>query len=80
MFRFVLAQSKLHVVSSQEGLAKLTIPTWKKLRELWNEQYSEGHKWHYGNDRENRFSRDFYRRLLQFDVGVLDELIASPSR
>jgi hypothetical protein len=56
-----LAQSKLQVVSSQEGLAKLTIPTWKKLRELWNEQYSEGHKWHYGKDRENRFRRDFYR-------------------
>ena len=61
VFRFVVTRSKLQVVNREEGLAKLTIPTWKELREIWNEQYPEGHRWHYGKNREYRFSRDFYR-------------------
>lgn len=61
VFRFVVAHTQLQVVNGEEGLAKLTIPKWKALRELWNEQYPEGHKWYYGKNREHRFSRDFYR-------------------
>ena len=61
MFGFVVAHSHLQVVNEKEGLAKLTVPEWKKLRELWNERYPEGHEWHYYKEREHRFSRDFYR-------------------
>lgn len=61
LFEFVVDHSTLKIVESKEGLAKLTIPTWKRLRELWNEHYPKGHAWHYGEGREHRFSRDFYR-------------------
>ena len=61
VFRFVVAHSKLRVLNGEEGLAKLAIPEWKKLRELLNEQYPEGHAWHYLKKKEHRFSRDFYR-------------------
>ncbi len=61
VFRFVVVHSKLQVVNREEGLAKLTIPRWKELRELWNKQYREGHEWHYHKKKEHRFSRDFYR-------------------
>jgi hypothetical protein len=61
VFRFVVAHSKLQVVNREEGLAKLTIPKWKELRELWNKKYQEGHEWHYHKKKEHRFSRDFYR-------------------
>src|SRR5829696_2230045 len=61
VFRFVVAHTQLQVVNGEEGLAKLTIPKWKELREIWNEQYPKGHEWHYDNNREHRFSRDFYR-------------------
>ena len=73
LFRFVVRHSRLQVVNREEGLAKLTIPQWKELRELWNEQYPEGHKWHYGKNREHRFSRDFYRGQ-QTVVGTKDGL------
>lgn len=61
LFEFVVDHSTLKTVESKEGLAKLTIPTWKRLRELWNEHYPAGDAWHYGEGREHRFSRDFYR-------------------
>jgi len=61
VFRFVVVYSQLQVVSREEGLAKLTIPRWKKLREFWNKEYPEGHEWHYPKKKEHRFSRDFYR-------------------
>jgi hypothetical protein len=49
-------------VNTEVGLAKLTIPKWKELRELWNKKYQEGHEWHYHKKKEHRISRDFYRR------------------
>lgn len=61
VFHFVVSYSQLKVVHRKEGLAKLTIPGWKMLRELWNERYPEGHEWHYPKKKEHRFSRDFYR-------------------
>jgi hypothetical protein len=54
VFRFVVVHSKLQVVNREEGLAKLTIPKWKELRELWNKQYREGHEWHYHKQKEHR--------------------------
>jgi hypothetical protein len=54
VFRFVVVHSKLQVVNREEGLAKLTIPKWKELRELWNKQYREGHEWHYHKKKVHR--------------------------
>lgn len=64
LFEFVVEHSQPELVDENEDLAKLAIPAWKRLRELWNKHYPEGHAWHYGKKREHRFSRDFYRAQL----------------
>jgi hypothetical protein len=79
VFRFVVEQSKLEVVNREEGLAKLTIPKWKELRELWNKQYQEGHEWHYHKKKEHRFSRDFYRGQ-EAVIGTKDGLPGVPGQ
>ena len=74
-----MAHSKLEVVNREEGLAKLTIPKCKELRELWNERYPEGHEWHYHKEREHRFSRDFYRGQEAL-IGTKDGLPGVPGQ
>jgi len=70
LFRFVLAQSGVHIVKSPKlaGLlghwrARLSLPKWKELRKEWNERYPVGHAWHYGqkDPHAKLFRRDFVR-------------------
>jgi hypothetical protein len=79
VFRFVVEHSKLQIVNREEGLAKLTIPKWKELRELWNKKYQEGHVWHYHKKKEHRFSRDFYRGQ-EAVIGTRDGLPGVPGQ
>lgn len=79
LFEFVVEQSELEIVDKKEGLAKLTIPEWKRLRELWNQRYREGHAWHYGRKKEHRFSRDFYR-AQEAVIGTPHGLPGPPSK
>ncbi len=79
VFHFVVSHSTLQVVNEEEGLAKLVIPQWNKLRELWNKQHPEGDKWHYHKEREDRFSRDFYRGQ-EAVIGTGDGLPGVPSQ
>jgi hypothetical protein len=70
LFRFVLAQSRVHIVKKPKlaGLlghwrARLSLPKWKELRKEWNERYPVGHAWHYGQSDPHAklFRRDFVR-------------------
>jgi len=64
VFRFVLEQSEVRIVNSEEYLAKLALPKWKKMRRLWNERYHRGHDWHYYSSKDpdaRIFRRDFDR-------------------
>lgn len=70
LFRFVVDHSDLQIVNREENLAKLTMPSWKELRELWNERYPQNHEWHYGKDRAHRFSRDFLERGQEAVIGT----------
>ena len=79
VFRFVVEHSQLQVVNREEGLARLIIPKWNELRELWNEWYPEGHEWHYHKEREHRFSRDFYRGQ-EAVIGTMDGLPGVPGQ
>lgn len=46
-------------------------PPWRKLLKLWNERYSEGHKWRYKDARN--FQRDFNRAASVVSFPVTDE-------
>jgi hypothetical protein len=70
LFRFVVAQSDVHIVKKREmagllghGRARLRLPKWKELRREWNERYPAGHEWHYGqkDPHAKLFRRDFVR-------------------
>jgi len=70
LFRFVLAQSEVHIVKKPKlagfighWRARLALPKWKELRREWNERYPVGHAWHYGqkDPHAKLFRRDFVR-------------------
>ena len=70
LFRFVLAQSEVHIVKKPKlagflghWRARLSLPKWKELRRQWNEKYPAGHEWHYGqkDPHAKLFRRDFVR-------------------
>jgi hypothetical protein len=67
LFRFVVAQSNVHIVKKGGLLgrwrARLSLPRWKELRSEWNEKYPVRHPWHYGQrDPDAKvFRRDFVR-------------------
>jgi hypothetical protein len=58
VFRFVVDQIEIQLVNADEHLARLKLPSWRKMLELWNEQL-EHHSWRYKNVRN--FRRDFMR-------------------
>jgi hypothetical protein len=64
VFRFVLDQSEIRIVSREERLAKLELPKWRVMLRRWNEQHPRSDRWHYENPDETgvqRFQRDFVR-------------------
>jgi hypothetical protein len=59
VFRFCLGHSTTKTVNQAENLARLELPTWSYLRERWDETYLSGHAWHYGEEGNRNFRRDF---------------------
>jgi hypothetical protein len=59
VFRFVLDQSKIKIVSAKEYLARLEHPKWRQMLESWNKQFSEDDPWRYPDLRN--FRRGFDR-------------------
>jgi hypothetical protein len=59
VFRFVLDQSEIEIVNTEESLARLELPPWRKSMGSWNKQFSEGDPRCYSEVRN--FHRDFDR-------------------
>jgi hypothetical protein len=59
VFRFVVNQSEVRIVNSEEYLARLKLPPWRRMLENWNRQFSEGDPQRYPDVRN--FQRDFRR-------------------
>lgn len=59
VFRFVLRNCTVKTVDRKEHLARLEHPTWRSLRERWDDVYASEHTWHYGEDNFRNFQRDF---------------------
>jgi len=59
VYRFVVDQSEIQIVNAEEYLARLKLPSWRRMLELWNELLPEPHSWRYKNVRN--FQRDFRR-------------------
>jgi|SRR5215204_471930 len=59
VFRFVLDQSKINIVSTGKYLARLELPPWRQMLESWNKQFSEDDPRMYPDIRN--FRRDFDR-------------------
>jgi len=59
VFRFVVDQGEIQIVNAEEYLARLKLPSWRRMLELWNELLPEPHSWRYKNVRN--FRRDCMR-------------------
>jgi hypothetical protein len=59
VFRFVLDQSEINVVNTEESLGRVELPPWRRMLESWNKQFSEGDPRRYSDVRN--FRRDFDR-------------------
>jgi hypothetical protein len=62
VFRFVVEQSEIEVVSEKENLGKLVLPdSWRELQKLWDDPLPTDHAWRYGENGWRNFHRDFMR-------------------
>ena len=64
VFRHVLHLSDVKIVSADENLAKLVIPTWRDMLKEWNKEHPAGTAWHYEDETgqgAKRFQRDYKR-------------------
>lgn len=62
VFRFVVEQSEIVVVSEKENLGKLMLPdSWRELQNLWDDHLPIDHAWRYGENGWRNFHRDFMR-------------------
>jgi len=52
-------QGEVRIVNSEEYLARLKLPAWRRMLENWNRQFSEGDPRRYPDVRN--FQRDFKR-------------------
>ncbi len=52
VFRFVVSHMEVKGTN-------LTVPNLKRLAELWNEEYPEGHNWHFSSYRD--FNKSYHR-------------------
>ena len=62
VFRFVVEQAEIAVISEKENLGKLVLPdSWRELRKLWDDHLPTDHAWKYGENGWRNFQRDFKR-------------------
>lgn len=62
VFRFVVDQSEVQVISAEQHLGRLELPPWRDMLKDWNGQLSNDDPWRYSDVRN--FQRDFHRAQL----------------
>lgn len=71
VFRFVVGKSKIHIVSEEEGLARLEIPPWPEMMKAYNAALSKDDPRRYKEPK--RFKRDYKRAehpIIHTDCGL----------